>query len=100
LSEEVKNKFYCSSQNSCIGCSKQKVCSSYAAKDCRQFLHKREKELNHRFLCSEMGGFCKKECSKFNYCKKPEKENFLKWKNAYKNNNKELLKKIIKQGGK
>lgn len=83
----------------CERCERKKTCNAFAAEEYKKFDAKRKNELKKRYLCKQVNGLCHMDkCSSFAHCTKPEKTNYKEWVEAYQNNNKELLKKIIKGG--
>lgn len=51
-------------------------------------------------MCEERGGGCiLKRCSKYKRCSKLQKKNYLNWIEAYQNDRKETLEKLMEGGG-
>lgn len=97
--KEIKSKYGCSSVHRCISCEQSATCSAKTANAFRVYKKKRAAQLRTKYRCAETGKLCSLgKCSKFSSCTRLEKENLLKWKNAFIHDRKEEIEKLSKGG--
>lgn len=99
-SKEVKGQFRCTDKKVCVSCENKKTREKKSAKQYRKYKKDRGKKLTSLYMCEEMGGRCRlKKCSKYKSCSKLQKKNYLNWIEAYQNDRKETVEKLMEGGG-
>lgn len=98
-SKEVKRQFRCTDKKVCVSCENNKTCKKKSVQQYRKYKKDRGKKLNRLYMCEEMGGRCRlKKCSKYKSCSKLQKKNYLNWIEAYQNDRKETVEKLMEGG--
>lgn len=82
---------------SCISCGKNKNCDEGGAKNYRQYVRKRNRELKERYRCDRVNGLCKlDQCKFYKECDKKAKKKYEAWRAAFNKSKKEELEKLSK----
>ena len=92
----MKTKFGCE-RYKCYSCENLKKCKKEKAKQYKTYRNNKKKFLdnNSKFYCIYKKERCKrKECELYEQCDMDAKDNINKWFSAFKNNEKDILKKL------
>ena len=98
-SKDIKKRYGCSAFHRCAICEDRYKCEDKEARKYRKYKAGQKKWIKTKFFCEYVKGKCElKECSLYDTCNKKEKTNYEIWKNAFTNNKKEDLEKLMRGG--